>query len=212
MKGGRPLPKAFCYATPALLVIVACLQLYRAQTQHLTPWKGGGFGMFSSADIPPWRTLRIYLDTGDGEALALYTSLPVQDTRVLNMPDTRTLEHIAWQAANTKWKVFSTEEVLDDVLQMPADLRTFLARSGVVQRYRSRLDSLAADSSRAVPSGDDANPLFYVKEIAFAQSPSANVDSPKLEAVRVEVLRLRYDREGRHAYSELLNSVTLDLR
>ena len=45
----------------ALLVLVALNQVYLAHTSHLSPWKGGGFGMFSTTDGGPNRHLRIFL-------------------------------------------------------------------------------------------------------------------------------------------------------
>jgi hypothetical protein len=38
------------YLAPALLVAVACPQLWGARAAGLSPWLGGGFGMFSSTD------------------------------------------------------------------------------------------------------------------------------------------------------------------
>ena len=35
---------------PALLALVACVQIGLARFTPLTPWKGGGFGMFATAD------------------------------------------------------------------------------------------------------------------------------------------------------------------
>jgi len=44
-----------------LLVLVALHQVYLAHTVHLSAWKGGGFGMFSTTDGGPVRHLRIFL-------------------------------------------------------------------------------------------------------------------------------------------------------
>ena len=38
------------YLAPALLVIVGCAQVWAAWTAGLSPWLGGGFGMFSTTD------------------------------------------------------------------------------------------------------------------------------------------------------------------
>jgi hypothetical protein len=38
------------YLAPALLVAVACTQLWAARATGLSPWLGGGFGMFSTTD------------------------------------------------------------------------------------------------------------------------------------------------------------------
>ena len=56
-------PKKFylAFLPVTLLVIVALNQIHLAHTVHLSPWKGGGFGMFSSTDGGPNRHLRIFL-------------------------------------------------------------------------------------------------------------------------------------------------------
>lgn len=56
-------PKNFflAFLPVTLLVIVALTQIYLAHTVHLSPWKGGGFGMFSTTDGGPNRHLRIFL-------------------------------------------------------------------------------------------------------------------------------------------------------
>ena len=41
---------------PALLALVACVQIGLARFTPLTPWKGGGFGMFATADGASNRT------------------------------------------------------------------------------------------------------------------------------------------------------------
>jgi hypothetical protein len=48
-------------AVPLLLGIIACWQIYRVHFQHLSPWKGGGFGMFSTVDSPANRFLHCKL-------------------------------------------------------------------------------------------------------------------------------------------------------
>jgi hypothetical protein len=45
------------YSIPALIVIVAAMQFYNVQTNNLTLWKGGGFGMY--ADIH-WRFREVW--------------------------------------------------------------------------------------------------------------------------------------------------------
>ena len=51
---------------PLVLVIVATWQIATALTDDLTPWKGGGFGMFATADHLDTRVLRSYL-ANDGD-------------------------------------------------------------------------------------------------------------------------------------------------
>lgn len=45
----------------ALLIVVAANQLRLATTESLSPWSGGGFGMFSSTDSPGRRHLHAFV-------------------------------------------------------------------------------------------------------------------------------------------------------
>jgi hypothetical protein len=42
--------RALAAVPPALLGVVACVQIGLARLTPLTPWKGGGFGMFATTD------------------------------------------------------------------------------------------------------------------------------------------------------------------
>jgi hypothetical protein len=55
----------YWFLAPLLLVSFAGQQIYLAQTHHLSPWSGGGFGMFSSLDAGQRRTIEINV-TYDG--------------------------------------------------------------------------------------------------------------------------------------------------
>lgn len=211
----------FTYAAPGLLVLIACLQLWRAHTQNLTPWKGGGFGMFSTVDDPGKRILRTYLITPEGEALALYGTLSVQTLRVKSMPDTETLEQVARDAAADTWVIYPFEEVLDEIASMPEGLKDYLARTPAMERRRrisrrerllARTDSLEASPDSALIAIDTSAVESYPALIAFAQPRPRppGVAEPDIEHVRVEVWAMRYDQEGHRAAPELLHQVTRD--
>ncbi len=51
------------FTTPALLVLIACLQLIISHQYNLSQWKGGGFGMFSTVDRPNARIFHAYFIT-----------------------------------------------------------------------------------------------------------------------------------------------------
>ena len=84
-------------ALPAiLLVAVAAVQMTLATTAGLSPWKGGGFGMFASVDGLPFRWLRIYLTAPErSEELAVPPSLEDDARRVLTWPHERALDRLA---------------------------------------------------------------------------------------------------------------------
>jgi hypothetical protein len=78
------------FAVPAVLIVVACIQIYLAKTHDLTPWKGGGFGMFSTVDDAQARWIRCYAITNGretpagapdqfGRAIARLRAMPSQD-------------------------------------------------------------------------------------------------------------------------------------
>src|SRR5262249_54656161 len=71
----------------ALLAIVACSQLVLTRTTNLTPWKGGGFGMFSTLDHAAFRRISIVIDAPDrSEGLEIPDSLQEIAARVANCP------------------------------------------------------------------------------------------------------------------------------
>ena len=80
----------------ALLLAVASAQMVLARTGDLSPWKGGGFGMFASVDGLPFRWVRLYVFAPDrSEELALPASLEDQAHRVVTWPHRRALEDLA---------------------------------------------------------------------------------------------------------------------
>lgn len=51
--------RAFALVVPLVLVLVAVYQIGTALLAEQTPWKGGGFGMFATADHVDTRALRV---------------------------------------------------------------------------------------------------------------------------------------------------------
>jgi hypothetical protein len=59
----RRLPDGIARWLPGIiLVVVALNQLRLAHTHQLSPWSGGGFGMFSTTDSPARRHIHAFLD------------------------------------------------------------------------------------------------------------------------------------------------------
>jgi hypothetical protein len=89
-------------AAPAVLALIACLQLYLADTHNLSPWKGGGFSMFSAVDRPDRRIVRGYLDTREGRV-----AIPVPDSdlrrKVRVMASPGRVSRLAQTVAGSVW-------------------------------------------------------------------------------------------------------------
>src|SRR5262245_5047631 len=80
-------------AVPALLLVaVALAQIWAVKTGPLSPWLGGGFGMFASTDSPARRHLHaVALRAGLREELEIPDALARDVRRALGYPSARRL-------------------------------------------------------------------------------------------------------------------------
>ena len=91
-------------SVPALCAIIAVIEVFAAYGGTLTPWKGGGFGMFAVIDGPGNRTLSITAVDVDGRQFRVAppnsrVSIPEalssrSLSRAMAMPSLRALENI----------------------------------------------------------------------------------------------------------------------
>ena len=80
----------------ALLLAVAGVQLALVYTADLSPWKGGGFGMFSTTDDSGRRHVRIFVTAPDrSEEVAIAPSLEDAADRAAVLPTDRQLTQLA---------------------------------------------------------------------------------------------------------------------
>jgi hypothetical protein len=100
MPGPRTPTPWFWYIPSALLVCVACVQLWLSHTTGLSPWAGGGFGMFSSIDTRGNRHLHAFaLRPGIRRELDIPRSLATDIQHVLIFPTASTLQSLAAELA-----------------------------------------------------------------------------------------------------------------
>ena len=80
----------------ALLVTIACCQIALTRTSSLSPWKGGGFGMFASLDGMGFRSVRLFVEAPSrSEELAVPDSLAGDAMKVAALPTERALRSFA---------------------------------------------------------------------------------------------------------------------
>jgi len=80
----------------SLLVVVACGQVTLAMTAGLTPWKGGGFGMFSTTDDGDRRYVRLFVSAVDrSEEITISPSLSDAARRAAVLPRDAELSRLA---------------------------------------------------------------------------------------------------------------------
>lgn len=111
------------WLVPVLLLLVAGRQFYLAQTQLLTPWLGGGFGMFASIDRIDHRVVRAYAITEDSEIPLLLPRLDdsfrtQMKARMMPAVVTRTGYEQLWdlQVQEMKTRAMPTKQRLIDLL------------------------------------------------------------------------------------------------
>jgi len=79
----------------ALLLAVAAAQVTLARTAGLSPWKGGGFGMFSTTDDAGRRWVRVFVTAAErSEEIAIAPSLEDAATRAAVLPSDAALARL----------------------------------------------------------------------------------------------------------------------
>jgi hypothetical protein len=80
----------------SLLVVVGCVQVTLAMTADLTPWKGGGFGMFSTTDDGGRRYVRVFvIGVERSEEITISPSLQDAARRAALLPRDAELSRLA---------------------------------------------------------------------------------------------------------------------
>lgn len=89
----------------AFLVFVAVRHAWLVETEDLTPWKGGGFGMFSTVDAGGNRAVRVELVDRHGRRFdaALPSDMRAEVQLVRQLPSERLLGELAEALAARVW-------------------------------------------------------------------------------------------------------------
>lgn len=172
-----------------LLIVVACRQFYLTQTHELTPWLGGGFGMFASVDRIDHRVTRAYLLTSQGD---LPIELPKLDGGIRlqmkagivpesdRLPGFETLNEL--RRLEMKARAMPTDERL-------ADLAAVLAEwEGTQELLQTSLGNAAGDGT---------------VDLAISVGLSS-----AWQGIRLEVWRLEFDADEVEIDAERLAELT----
>jgi hypothetical protein len=131
----KPLTLAIIPA--ALLLIIAAIQVYLAKTSYLTPWKGGGFGMFSTNDGNMFRSLRVFVFAPDrSEELLLKGNLEDLALKVQTFPNDSMLKKLATEVMkNQKKKNLPAVTIEIDVWRVDYDKGTIFPRAKIMRTF-----------------------------------------------------------------------------
>jgi len=169
---------------PSLLCIgIALTQMVLALTQNLSPWLGGGFGMFSGLDSPMNRVLICEAVTENGCPLTI---------------SLKSSKHLNEKFSFFRLLTLPSQSELNRLASMLLDADLFLEKNDVLNPLKSpevHFNSIFKDKNEAIP------PLYRVR---LANEQEADGTAIRLQAVRISVWRLRFETRDARLYRTIL--------
>ncbi len=175
----RPSPGLVAAVPLAALVAVFLVQFFTAHTTVLTPWKGGGFGMFSTVDVASGRMVMVYLEFDGEEYPAAIPEQVDDDLQSLRpMPTEERTEEFARRLASISWVELEKHEPV--ALQQFGDrAESVSGRHWVVREpLHDRADVVEPDGvrvqvwSRTFEADDDGGGILTPVKIQDVHVPS----------------------------------------
>ena len=129
----------------ALLVGVGSVQLILARTADLSPWKGGGFGMFATTDGSGSRHVRVFVTAPDrSEELTITASLEDGAARAAVLPTDRLLGRLArLVVAREQRNHRAVTSLRIEVWRIEYAPSTLAATSRLIRTFEYRVDTTA---------------------------------------------------------------------
>ena len=92
----------FSYLPILFFILIAGHHFYLVHNQHLSPWLGGGYGMFSSTDYGPSRFIKILglKDNIIQEEVEIPEHLSALGQQVRSLPNNKNIQHLAIELEN----------------------------------------------------------------------------------------------------------------
>jgi hypothetical protein len=148
---------------PSLAVLVALRQGYLSKFDNLSTWKGGGMGMFASADSTDTRFLQMFIEDKDGRRepiIGLSESQTAMMRRILWYPRGPAIEPLAESLRRTRF-VASNE---------PSAVRSFSETGEVLETLERKHYLLHAQGMR--PAGQDPDWTLVIEFLRLAYDPA----------------------------------------
>ena len=130
---------------PVLLIVVAVFQITLTHRSGLSPWKGGGFGMFSTTDDSGRRHVRIFVSApGRSEEVSIAPSLADAAERAAVLPTDGMLTRLARRVVERErrghrpvesvriqaWRIVYAPATLAATLQLARDFSCHVDATG----------------------------------------------------------------------------------
>ena len=181
----------------AILVMVALLQIYLTQTAYLSPWKGGGFGMFGAIDAPDMRVIQAEGLDQDGNLIQLDVYSALDDRTILRtrpLPRQSDLEQMAPQ--------FVAQPVVPTSIQRQAIYHKLQSDNPDLPAVQDLMPTRDANLIPNLPNHPLSQPLYRLKTVYDPEVPGAN---KTLNAIRLQWWRIRFDQAHHRLWSEPLS-------
>ncbi len=194
------LPQWLAYGlAPAVLVLGVMFQRYNVEVHNQTKWTGGGFGMFSTVDVPGARVIRAYVLTDQGEALVVEPSFGMEKRLVYTQPKQERLDAAARHVAAQDWRVYDASTYQTIWPSLPDFLQQYFRRSEAWQAAWT--DSTSTDAVQGLYPGHLA---FNSRRSPYNGLP-ADVE---IQGARVEVWKPIFDPDAEQLRWEQLAEAT----
>lgn len=198
--------KAVALVPAIVLAAVAVGQMVVARTSDLSPWKGGGFGMFSTIDSPGARVLRAFLVRG-GEEIPVRVPGALRElaSEVRTHPSQERLDELAESLAAGTWVPYSLVPPSEHFRQL---------------RSQYRVDRGLTSAAPETPTSDYSLQTAAFFDRAFEElgmlrmlgEDELSAEVEPFDSVHLEVWRLTLDRPGRALVLRRIRSATVPRR
>ncbi len=205
----------YWYVAPVFLVVVALLQQYLAHTDSLSPWKGGGFGMFSTYDSPGARLLKVFVLTGDDEIAV-----------TISGKYTRHKREIRTFPGRSRMKVLALALVQEEWVDYGNISYRFESQEGIssdespgLKQFSQPGSFLHTDTAKTneepvfVPNHENAFPIQkQVRFVTIKGAKRVDLPSPRRlphTGVRVQLWKINFQADGPVLTTELFDEVVV---
>lgn len=177
------------WIAPGLLCGIALTQFLFAHFSSLSPWKGGGFGMFSTVDSPGARFLRAYLVTPQGDIpVMIPDNLRDQENKLRTLATQQLVDEFAEALAKGTWVK----------LRMASAVPYYFLLLKLHNQDRSQ-DRLTGDLS---PSSQNVDEAITFEKFNFVRmlKPNEPLDTSDtkidVHSIRLELWKYAFDKES----------------
>ncbi len=167
---------------PLMLCLVASRQIQTARTSDLSPWKGGGFGMFSTVDSPSARFVHAWLKTPHGEIpIEIPEWLRREELQLRTAPSPSRADAFATRLATSHW------------IDSDQHFRKIGENVAAAVAENSPIDRDVLRTPRTIPPTGLPPPGVQPR---VSSSPGGRQARLPVRGVRLEVVAVDFDREA----------------